>query len=207
MLSLPLSHKYSMCFSHHVLRAPFLRSHLSLPVNRTRVDWRAPLARMISSVLTDGYNYIRRSELNVKWETQTYCFESSRRLRKTSGGVLAKEREIERGRGGADTTPAGEFEGGQVAQHGGEMGEANDWCRLHGLALQLSVLPSWATLAVTCGCSPSSPPYRLHAAKWRIYISIHSSFDPGRIRPSLETLITVGLIGARFLFLDNASGV
>lgn len=25
--------------------------------------------------------------------------------------------------------------GAQVAQHGGETGEANDWCRLHGLAL------------------------------------------------------------------------
>ncbi|KYM86674.1 hypothetical protein ALC53_03824 [Atta colombica] len=30
------------------------------------------------------------------------------------------------------------WQGAQVAQHGGEMREANDWCRLHRLALQLS---------------------------------------------------------------------
>jgi len=73
-------------------------------------------------------------------------------------------------------TPAVEFEGGdrmwqgaQVAQHGGEMGEANDWCRLHGLALQLSVLSSWATLAVTCGCSPFSLPYRLRRETAYLY--------------------------------------
>lgn len=35
-----------------------------------------------------------------------------------------------------------------MAQHGGEIGEANDWCRLHGLALQ-PVFRS-ATPAVTC---------------------------------------------------------
>lgn len=38
--------------------------------------------------------------------------------------------------------------GAQVAQHGGEIGEANDWCRLHGLALQ-SMFRS-TTPAVTC---------------------------------------------------------
>lgn len=52
-------------------------------------------------------------------------------------------------------------------------------------------------LRLPADAAPSRP-YRLHAAKWRIYISIRSPFDPGRrIRPSLETLITAGLIGAR----------
>lgn len=73
----------------------------------------------------------------------------SRRGDSAERATKRPHREERKGEKGADTTPAGEFEGGQsvaegaqVAQHGGEMGEANDWCRLHGLALQLSVFPS-----------------------------------------------------------------
>lgn len=70
-----------------------------------------------------------------------------------------------------------------MAQHGGEMGEANDWCRLHGLALQLSVLPSLnSPHAVTCLRTRDPPlaPLSTYAAKQRIYISIRSSFDDHR---------------------------
>lgn len=81
----------------------------------------------------------------MEWKTQTYRFQSSRRFRRASGGALAKKREREKGRKGSrhDTgrgVRGGDrmWQGAQVAQHGGEMGEANDWCRLHGLALQLS---------------------------------------------------------------------
>jgi len=51
-------------------------------------------------------------------------------------------------------------------------------------------------LRLPADAAPSHPLID-YAAKRRIYISIRSSFDPGRTRPSLETLITVGLIGAR----------
>lgn len=76
--------------------------------------------------------------------------------------------------------------GAQVAQHGGETGEANDWCRLHGLALQLSVLPSLNSphavyLPADAGPLPLAP-LSTYAAKQRIYISIRSSFDDRRYR-------------------------
>jgi len=80
---------------------------------------------------------------------------SRRNREKWAWTVAVRERERERERERGKETSArhndddgdgrvGEFEGdrvrqgAQVAQHGGEMGEANDWCRLHGLALRLS---------------------------------------------------------------------
>lgn len=70
-------------------------------------------------------------------------------------------------------------EGAQVAQHGGETGEANDWCRLHGLALH--PLFRSPTTRYPCGYLPTPPAPPRHPWKRCIYISIRSSFDPPRI--------------------------
>lgn len=93
-----------------------------------------------------------------------------------------------------------------MAQHGGEMGEANDWCRLHGLALQLSVLPSLnSPHAVTClrTQDPPLPPYRL-TLRNSVFIFLY--VRRLTTSTSLKTPLITGLIGERIHCYSSAIG-
>lgn len=92
------------------------------------------------------------------------------------------------------------------------MGEANDWCRLHGLALQLSVLPSLSSPhAVTCLRTQDSPlpsrtpllpplPYQLTRNVF-IFLYVHRLTTVVR---DVRSLIT-GLIGERIHHYSSTS--
>lgn len=93
----------------------------------------------------------------------------------TRTGVVSGDQVAEEGREGQSR--AGK--GAQVAQHGGEIGEANDWCRLHGLALQ----PVFRSTTLVCGYLRVLRPLLTTPWKRCIYISIRSSFDPVYVHP------------------------
>lgn len=112
----------------------------------------------------------------MEWKTQTYRFQSSRRFRRASGGALAKKREREREKREQTRHRQGSSRGGQNVA-GGTSGTTWWWngggewlvsvTRAGTAALRHFL--AWATLAVTCGCSPFSPPYRLRHETTYLY--------------------------------------